>query len=278
MAFWLQNTTLVLYRLMYSMRPNYLAKPSKVFCSERRAKGKTVVSLVWLLAILLLISAGITYRVLASHLKLVVKTPVALPVPLIAFPIQIGNWVGSDLTIPNTTEEYMKKNFADDFLSRRYINTATKAWADVYIVYCSSRPGSILGHQPRACYPGHGWINDSTELSQFTSRAGQQIPCLIHRFHKPTPAYEQTVILNFYILNGQITADENDFSSPFGRRPNIAKNPARYVAQVQISSVLENSVRSAAKEMTDLILGYFPDESGEVRVAEYVNTTNDVLK
>jgi hypothetical protein len=240
--------------------------------------GKISTSFVWVFAIIMIILSGIGYRVLASHLKLVVANPVNLPVPLSSFPVQIGDWVGKDLPIPNTTKEYMEKNFADDFFSRRYINTATKAWADVYVVYCSSRPGGMLGHQPRVCYPGHGWIHDSTEPSQFTSRAGRQIPCLIHLFHKPAPAYDQTVVLNFYILNGQITTDEDSFSGLFGRRPNIAGNPARYVAQVQISSVLENSIRAAAKDMTGLILDFFPDENGKVRAAEYSNMTSDAVK
>jgi hypothetical protein len=74
--------------------------------------------------------------------------------------------------------------------------------------------------------------------------------------------------LNFYILNGQITTDEKYFSGLFGRRPNIAGDPARYVVQVQISSVLENSTRTAAKDMTDLILDYLPDENGKVRSAD----------
>jgi len=220
---------------------------------------------IWILAILLLVSSGVTYRVLASHLELLFDTPISLPVPLSALPAQIGDWVGRELTIPTTTKEYMEKNFADDFLTRRYINAATRAWADVYIVYCSSRPGGILGHRPRVCYPGGGWVHDSTEPSQFTPTSGRQIPCLIHRFHKPAPTYDQKVVLNFYILNGQITTDESDFSGPFGRRPNIAGDPARYVAQVQISSVLENSIREAAKDMTDLILDFLPDEKGEVR-------------
>ncbi len=227
--------------------------------------GKVSGWFLWILAILLLVSSGVTYRLLASHLELVFDTPISLPLPLIALPAQIGDWVGRELTIPTTTKEYMEKNFADDFLTRRYINAATGAWADVYIVYCSSRPGGILGHRPRVCYPGGGWVHDSTEPSQFISTTGKQIPCLIHRFHKPAPTYEQKVVLNFYILNGQITTDESDFSGPFGRRPNIAGNPARYVAQVQISSVLENSIREAAKDMTDLILDFLPDEKGEVR-------------
>jgi hypothetical protein len=184
--------------------------------------------------------------------------------------VRIGNWVGSDLSIPTTTKEYMEKNFADDFLSRRYINDAINAWADVYVVYCSSQPGGILGHQPRVCYPAHGWIHDSTEQSQFTLQTGRQIPCLIHRFHKPAPAYDQTVILNFYILNGQITTEEKDFSGLLGRRPNIAGDPAQYVAEVQISSVLENSIRTAAVDLTDLILDFLPDRDGKVVAAQFM--------
>ena len=247
---------------------------------DRRPKklGKVAARFIWILAVLLLVLSGITYRFLASHFELLFDTPISLPVPLSALPAQIGKWVGTDLAIPNTTKEYMEKNFADDFLSRRYINAATQAWADVYIVYCSSRPGGILGHQPRVCYPAHDWVCDSTEPSQFISRAGRQIPCLIHRFHKTAPTYDQTVILNFYILNGQITVDENNFSGPWGRRPNIAGDPARYVAQIQISSVLENSIRTMAKDMTDLVLDYLPDENGKVQVVEYSNFVGNVLK
>ena len=223
---------------------------------------------IWILAILLLVSSGLTYRLLASHLELLFDTPISLPVPLNSFPAKIGDWVGTELAIPNITKEYMEKNFADDFLSRRYVNSATGAWADVYVVYCSSRPGGIIGHKPQVCYPANGWIHDVTKPSQFISRADRQIPCLIHRFHKLAPTYEQTVILNFYILNGQLTADESDFSGFWGRRPNIADDPARYVAQIQISSVLENSIRTIAKDITDLVLDFLPDKNGQVRAAD----------
>jgi hypothetical protein len=240
--------------------------------------GNVWTLLIWISAVLLLVSSGITYRLLASHLELIFDTQISLPVPLSGFPSEVGNWSGRDLPIWTTTREYMEKNFADDFVSRRYINSVTKAWADVYVVYCSSRPGGILGHQPRVCYVGHGWIHDGTEPSQFISRAGQQIPCLVHRFHKPAPMNAQIVVLNFYILNGQITTVENSFSGPFGRRPNIAGDPARYVAQVQVSSVLENSIRQAGKDMTDLILEFFPDENGKVRAIKYINIASGIVK
>lgn len=255
---------------MYPVGPNFISASPET-CHSTHRSGRTFASLIWVLAVLLLVSAGITYRALASRLKSVYSTPIKLPVLLSAFPMKINNWVGTDLSIRSTTREYMEKNFADDFLSRRYINS-TNNWVDLYVVYCSSRPGGIIGHQPRICYPAGGWIHDSTESSQFISRAGRQIPCLLHRFHKPAPTYEQTIVASFYILNGQITSDESDFSGPLGRRPNIAGDPARYVAQVQISSVLENSIRTAAQEMADLILTFLPDRNGTVTAAQFTQT------
>ena len=229
----------------------------------------------WVSAVLLLIAAGAAYRALASF---IVRSPVKLPIALSALPAEIHDWEGTDLFIPATTQEYMEKNFADDFVSRRYVNAATNTWADVYAVYCSSRPGGMLGHEPRMCYPGHGWIHDSTEESEFTTRTGRQIACLIHRFHKPAPEYSRVVIPNFYIVNGRIATDQSGFSSMLGRKFNITRNAARYVAQVQISSVLENSIRTAAKDMTELILDFFPDDNGKVRVAENTNYSTSDLK
>ena len=244
--------------------------------SEKLGNGRPWV--IWILAVLLLASSGLTYRLLASYLELLFTTPISLPLPLNSFPVKVGGWEGTELAIPNTTREYMKKNFADEFLSRRYVNSETGAWADVYVVYCSSRPGGIIGHKPSVCYPANGWVCDSIETSQFTSLIGRQIPCLIHRFQKPALTYQHTVVLNFYILNGIITIDESDFSGFWSRRPNISGNPSRYVAQIQISSVLENSIQTMGKDITDLILDFLPDQNNKVGIVEYKNVMEDIVK
>jgi hypothetical protein len=230
--------------------------------------GKTKVWLIWPLAILLLVSTSIAYRVSAHKLKVLGNEPVALPVPLSGFPIRIGNWIGSELLIPATTREYMEKNYADDFFSRRYVNSADKIWVDVYVVYCSTRPGGMLGHRPGVCYPANGWLQETTETSQFTSQKGRQIDCLLQRFRQPAPAMNEVVVLSFYVLNGRITAKESDFSSVFGRKPNIARDSSRYVAQVQISSAQESSVRKAALDVVDLVIDFLPDENGKVKATE----------
>ena len=122
----------------------------------------------------------------------------------------------------------------------------------------------MLGHQPRVCYPGNGWIHESTESAQFTTKHGKNVNCLIHRFNKPAPSYAERIILNFYLVNGQLSTNQSGFSGFSGRRFNLARNPARYVAQIQISSIMESSIRLAAEDMTELILEFLPDEYGDV--------------
>lgn len=263
---------------IFTYKDGYLMKAGKATGRMSSGTDATPVLFVWILAVLLLVSAGIAYRIPASHLKVLTSKPITLPVPLSDFPKHIGNWVGSDLPIPAITREYMEKNFADDFFSRRYINSATKTWADVYVVYCSSQPGAIRGHRPRVCYAGHGWVHDSTEASQFVSQAGREIDCSIHKFHKGGLARDEKVVLSFYISNGRIAANESGFLGLFSRRPNISRNPGRYIAQVQISSVLESSVIEAAKRMAEVVLDFLPDQNSRARAVESIQPSPSNMK
>jgi len=267
-------TTLELYLLMYPIRRKRLAKGVGVFSSIPFRMGKMPIIWVWILAVLLLVCSGATYRVLASRLKLIVDTPVELPVPLSAFPKQIGLWAGKDVPIPPNIQRAAGN---DAFLNRLFINKLSNQWANVYIAY-TAHPRTMMGHRPQICYVAGGWVHEVTELTKVTSSTGREIPCLLHRFRRPSPETEETVVLNFYIVNGQLTSDERVFSGVGWRTPNIGGNPARYVTQVQISSLFENSVRSAARDITERVLDYFPDENGKVRAIEYVGTSSDVNK
>jgi EpsI family protein len=222
------------------------------------------ITFVWILCLALLISSGIAYRLLATSYHHIVEKPISLPVPLSRFPLALGDWVGEDVNIPTTTQEYMRSHFADDYFSRRYVDGKAGQWADLYVVYCSSQPGGILGHKPTVCYPGNGWIWDQTTSSQIVTRSKRQIDCLVHRFHKSTPGYQETIVVNFYILDGRISVREQDFSGFLSRRPNVAGDPARYVAQVQVASTVEDSAQSLARDATDTILSFLPDADGRV--------------
>jgi EpsI family protein len=227
------------------------AKQGGSGCSLRLA------GVAWVLTISLLIVSGVAYRCAASFLDRVSDTPITLDQPLSSFPMQVGQWKGREVEI---SASVLKVAGNDDYLSRLYVNESTGKWASVYVAY-TARPRTMLGHRPQACYPSAGWISDSSDKSQFTTAGGRDIDCLVHRFHKPAPDSSEVVVINFYILNGTVTNNEDKFAGIKFRTPNIDGNAARYVAQVQVSSVVENSVRAAAGEMAELIISFFPDEA-----------------
>jgi hypothetical protein len=228
----------------------------------------------WLAAVAALLLAGVVYRVTASRLGVLTKRPIDLPVPLSEFPAQINVWAGQDVPIAANVR---RSAGHDAVLNRLYTNGSNGEWANVYIAY-SARPRTMLGHRPEICYVAGGWIHDNTVQASFVSSSGIRVPCLIQRFHRRAPETEEIVVLNFYIMNGQVTANERGFSGLGWRTPNIAGDPARYVAHIQISSGLEDSVRAAAKDMTGLFLDFFPDASGKVRAMEYTTSGSNILK
>jgi len=245
-----------------------------VYLMKKARSSKALFRSNWLLAVIGLLLAGAVYREQASHLKLIAETAVALPVSLSAFPVEIGEWTGRDVPV---AENIRRVAGNDDFLNRLYINKSKNQWVNVYVAY-SARPRTMLGHRPQVCYVAGGWLHDGAEASEVISNSGRTIPCLVHRFHKPDFQNTEVVVLNFYILNGQPIRSEIGFSGIGWRRPNIAGDPAHYVAQVQISSVLENSVRRATKDMAELILAFFPDKKSKVEAAEYDGIAHSVPK
>jgi len=237
---------------------------------KKASKPRNLFWSSWLMAVSVMLAAGFLCRYATSHLKFLMDKPIILDVPLKTFPIQIGNWRGKDVPIPNYIQRIASN---DDFLYRFYEQKGSGQWVSLYITY-SCRPRTMLGHRPQVCYVAMGWVYENTEQSQFIDYAGKPIPYLIHRFHKAGSNYQEIVVLNFYVLNGKIICNEKGFSGIEWRTPNLAGNPARYIAQIQISSSLENSVRAAAEDMTELLLDFLPDENGKVNALDYVKNTS----
>ncbi len=240
------------------------SEPVQACLRSCRVAGKASLSLVWVLVMTLLITSGVAYRLLAKGYRHIFDEPIALPVPLPQFPQMLYGWTGADVPIQASTLEYMRTHFADDYISRHYISSGTGQWADLYVVYCSSQPGGIIGHNPTYCYPGNGWTLEGTTPSRIVTHSSRTVDCLVHRFHKATPVYQEIVVVNFYVVNGLISVKERDFSGFLARTPNIAGDPARYVAQVQVASLSEPAARALARDMTDTILSFLPNTSGPV--------------
>jgi EpsI family protein len=227
---------------------------------------QTSAVVIFLSSVALLIAAGGLYRVVSGRLGFIVQTPIKLPVPLSGFPYELGSWKGEDLPLSEAVKRAARN---DDYLNRTYINRSTNEHVNVYVAF-TARPRTMFGHRPTVCYPASGWVHDGTVNTEVSSLSGRIIPSLLHRFHRTAPNSDALVVLNFYIVNGELTNDESIFSGIFWRTPNIRGNPARYVAQVQISSVSENSVRAASRDISDLLITFFPrgsrQKSGQAEI------------
>ena len=203
---------------------------------------------------LIIISGGFYRHQLETTTFAAGKKP-TLRKKLTSLPMVMGKWEGKDVEI---SENILRIADNDDYLNRLYVDRDTREWAMLYIAY-SSRPRSMIGHKPQACYVGNGWVHDYTDKHFFSTLQNREVESLIHRFHKPSSQSEQVVVVNYYIINGKISCDENVFSGLGWRSPNLNGDPAHYVAQVQISSALENSAIALARIFTDQILDHFND-------------------
>ena len=97
-----------------------------------------------------------------------------------------------------------------------------------------------------------------------------KLPALLHAFLQVNATSEaRVVVLNYYVLNGELTVDENSFWGLRGRDPNFGRNAGHYVAQVQVMVPVLGSLEAAerlATEFTRLsapeILELLPASSG----------------
>lgn len=216
-------------------------------------KSWTKLVLAALVAIAILLGAGYIYHLLQTRLEAERFGEAGPAIPLSELPYRIASWEGKDVPISETALAVADN---DDYLSRSYVDPARRIQATIYIGY-TSEPRRMLGHRPRVCYVGSGWVHDGTIERTLTSSNGLAIPCLVHRFHKPGLDYREIVVLNFYILNGEITSDHKQFSGLRWRRPRTSRSSGDYVAQVQVSSSSEVVAEAATLEFTEAILEHF---------------------
>lgn len=211
------------------------AVPETPAPSRRRAWGAFT-------AAALLIAFGLGYRALASWLSAETSVAIRLPRPLGSLDLRFGAWQGTESPL---SEGVLRIAGNDDYVSRDYHNVATGEVVYLYVAY-TGRPRTMLRHRPTVCYPNAGWLHASTEDLVLTSDAGFSAPALLHTFVRTGGSREQRIkVLNYYVLNGQATTDENRFWGLQWRTPNLSRDASRYVAQVQIAAVVRSTEQAA---------------------------------
>jgi len=210
----------------------------------------------WIISLAALGIAGILYRGAAAQQEAIENQISSISIPLKSFPTKVNKWSGENIETDYPIE---KATGCNDYLFRLYKNNETRQWANVYVTFCS-QPRKMLGHRPEVCFTASGWEITDHKKSYFTTTYGKKVPCVKYLFEKPVWPRDEMTVLNFYLINGKLTDNHKDFSSLRWRRLTDPDEQIRYVTQVQISSSNENAAMQAAKEMTDLIVNFFPRE------------------
>lgn len=206
-----------------------------------------------LAAALLLLGGGATYRLVAERVGAELAAPLRLDPPLSTLPPDIGLWQGEEVPV---REGVLRIAGNDDYVSRNYRNVRTGEIVHLYIGY-TARPRTMLRHRPGVCYPSAGWtpvsVQDDVLIlaapSSGNPSAASRLPVRLHSFLKPGVTEQRVVVLNYYVLNGNPTTDEDSFWGLSWRDPNRRRNPLRYVAQVQLAASVRTTPEAAARTL-----------------------------
>jgi EpsI family protein len=99
--------------------------------------------------VLLLAGTGIFQHVRARNVSAPPRATLA------SFPLQLGEWIGTDIPIPAET---LKKLDRGEFLLRDYQDQHRKgAGVDLYLAYFPNQRAGLRRHSPEDCLAGSGW-------------------------------------------------------------------------------------------------------------------------
>ena len=196
---------------------------------------------------LVIIIFNIAYRVLASRLAAPANT-ITLPLAeLERLPLQIGNWTGKEAPL---AEAIVLATDTDAYISRIYSKRNTAEYASLYIAY-GVRARDLMPHRPEVCYTGAGWtlIDKHSKKLPISNEDKIELPCNIYTFSRGTLSTKKTLVLDYYIVDGQYSRDVSLLRSKAWR----GSGTIRYVAQVQIvtSTNVNQNTSSAEKTICD---------------------------
>jgi len=243
---------------------HYILPGTKKDAVHEVRRGAGHLRLYWLLAAAVLLLSGAMYRAQVARLYRGTNVRTLPAIQLSTLPFQIGDWIGEDTPL---REDVRRAAKVDDSLSRLYVSRSANRWANIYAAL-SVRPANMIGHKPEVCYVSAGWVLECAEESRIRSVRGTEMPCRLHVFRRMTPYEERLVVLSYYVLDGDVVCTEEAFSGVEWRGAGPAGG-GHYVAQIQVSSTMENSARAFAERVTESILEMLPDKDGLVKDGRY---------
>jgi len=181
-----------------------------------------------LVASLLILFLGVTYRVIAAGLGISWGATPLGPQTLEKLPMQIGDWMGREVPLD---EAIRRKTNADAYTNRNYSRSNGLGSVGLYIA-CGVRARDLVAHRPEVCYISAGWTLVETHQLQLERKDGIKLPCSIFNFSRGGLDKTRISVLHYFIVDGCYCGDVSAAMIKTGRRFGMAD----YVAQVQITS------------------------------------------
>ncbi len=201
--------------------------------------SKSVIIAVVAAGFLMLISSA-AYRVLAARLEAPVNTASLPPAALERLPLQIESWTGKDVPLD---EAIVRATDTDAHINRSYSRNNASQYISLYIA-SGVKARDLMPHRPEVCYTGAGWTLVDKRSMELPLSDGMKLPCMVFQFSRGTLNTNKTVLLNYYIVDGQYCRDVSLLRSKAWR----GSGTVRYVAQIQIAASATSNLTAASAE------------------------------
>ncbi len=120
-----------------------------------------------------------------------------------SFPLELKNWVGNDVPIP---EEILKTLGTGEFLQRTYQERAGNGpYVDLYVAYLESQQ-KLVHHLPQDCLAGSGW--SPVEVGTTTLAFPGDTPFSVNRY-LIAKGDDRQLVLFWYSARGRRVASED---------------------------------------------------------------------
>src|SRR4030042_423042 len=169
---------------------------------NNKTNNKSVV-LAAIIASVIMLTLGLTYRILQARLSdPVSKVPID-PSVLEKFPMQIGRWAGITTSLD---DEIARRTNADALISRQYTNSDSSKSVSLYIA-CGIRTSEIMAHHPMVCYPRNGWTLVDRSAIELPVHNGIKLPCNIFQFSRGRLEKQRVMVLHLLLVDGSYIRD-----------------------------------------------------------------------
>jgi EpsI family protein len=170
-------------------------------------------------------------------------------------PLQISNWQGREVPIPQETRDILGKG---EFLQRIYRGNSDDVPMDLFVAYFPSQRVGVTIHSPKNCLPGSGWSpieskhvllplkTGAIEVNRYVVAKGESRELVLYWYQAHGRAVASEYWAKYYLVKDAIALNRSDGSlirivtplSPY-ESPDSAQQRAAEFARTLLPTLAE---------------------------------------